>query len=149
MPVRAVSEIVIRRPRDAVAAFASDPRNDMQWIKAFVRVDPPAELPLKVGSQVTRVARFLGKNIEYVLEVTEHTPGHRLAMRTVRGPIAMNVTYEFEDAGDGARMRIINSGDASGLYALAAPLMSRMVKTNVDKDLARLKELLEERGASN
>ncbi|HEX2216582.1 MAG TPA: SRPBCC family protein [Xanthobacteraceae bacterium] len=143
MSVHAVSEIVIGRPRTAVAAFASDPRNDMRWIQAFVRVDAPNELPLRAGSQVTRVARFLGREFEYVLKIVEHQPGRRLAMRAVRGPFPMNVTYEFDDVADGTRMRIINSGNAAGFYRLAAPLMSRMVKMNVDKDLARLKAILE------
>src|SRR5688500_16003055 len=123
MGVHAVSEVVIERPREAVAAFASDPRNDMTWIKAFVRVEPPADLPLRVGSQVTRTARFMGRDIEYVLETVEHEPGRRLAMRTVRGPFAMDVTYEFDDAPEGTRMRIINAGEASGFYRLAAPLL--------------------------
>jgi hypothetical protein len=143
MSVHVVSEIVIGRPREVVAAFTCDPGNDRRWIAALARVDGPAELPLKEGDRVTRVARFLGRDIEYVLEMERHEPGRCLAMRSVKGPFAMHVTYEFNDAREGARMRIINRGDASGFYALAAPLLSRMVKSNVDKDLRRLKSLLE------
>jgi hypothetical protein len=59
MAVRAVSEVVIARPPDAVAAFAGDPRNDKAWIGGVERVDIAAELPLRAGGRVLRVSRFL------------------------------------------------------------------------------------------
>ena len=38
-----------------------------------------------VGSQIERVASFLGRRVQYVNEVTELT-GDRLVMRSVRSP---------------------------------------------------------------
>ena len=53
----------------------------------------------RVGSQVERVASFLGRHIEYVNEISGLT-GTRLAMRSVRSPFPMRVTYGFDDTGD-------------------------------------------------
>ena len=56
----------------------------------------------------------------------------------------MTVTYEFEDADGGTRVRIRTEGDASGFYRIAGPLLARAVKRGVEGDLARLKALLED-----
>ena len=44
--------------------------------------------PVRAGSQVERVAGFLGRRVKYVNEVTELT-GDRLVMRSVRLPFPM------------------------------------------------------------
>ena len=130
----------IERPREEVAAYASDWRNDEEWIGALDEVRLVQEEPL----QVARVAGFLGKRIEYVNEVVEHEPGRRLVMRSVKAPFPMTVTYEFEDAGKGGSvMRIRTQGDASGFYRVAGPLLARAVKRGLERDLATLKERLE------
>jgi uncharacterized membrane protein len=135
----------VERPRDEVAAYAADWRNDEEWIGALDEVRLVQEEPL----QVARVASFLGKRIEYVNEVVEHEPGRRLVMRSVKAPFPMTVTYEFEDAGDGASvMRIRTQGDASGFYRLAGPLLARAVKRGLERDLGQLKERLERAGPS-
>jgi uncharacterized membrane protein len=134
------AESTIARPRDAVARYATDWRNDKEWIGALTDVRLVQEEPL----QVARVASFLGKRIEYVNEVVEHEPGRRLVMRSVKAPFPMTVTYEFEDADGGdTLMRIRTEGDASGFYRLAGPLLARAVKRGLDRDLALLKQKLE------
>jgi uncharacterized membrane protein len=133
------AETTIARARGDVARYATDWRNDREWIGALTDVRLVQEKPL----QVARVASFLGKRIEYVNEVVEHEPGRRLVMRSVKAPFPMLVTYEFEDAREGTLMRIRTEGDASGFYRLAGPLLSRAVKRGVSGDLERLKTRLE------
>ena len=128
---------------ERVAAYAMDPRNDSAWIGALTEVNLLTDGPVGVGSRVERVARFLGKRIEYVNEIEEYDPPRRLAMRSVKAPFPMTVTYEFEPAGGGTLMRIATGGDASGFYRLAAPLLSRQVERGVAGDLRRLKQILE------
>ncbi|MDQ4030698.1 MAG: SRPBCC family protein [Actinomycetota bacterium] len=134
------AEIHVERPREEVARYAMDWRNDTEWIGALSRVELVSEEPL----QVRRVAGFLGKRIEYVNEVVELVPARRLAMRSVKAPFPMTVVYEFEDAGDGTLMRIRTSGDATGFYRVAGPLLARAVRRGVESDLARLKRRLED-----
>jgi uncharacterized membrane protein len=136
-------ETEIARPRDEVAAYVTDWRNDPSWIGALRDVRLETDGPFGVGSRVARVASFLGRRIEYVNEVAEYEPGRRLLMRSVKAPFPMTVLYEFEDAGDGTRVRIRAGGDASGFYRLAGPLLDRAVARGIRGDLARLKALLE------
>jgi uncharacterized membrane protein len=132
-------EIHVDRPREEVARYAMDWRNDTEWIGALTEVALVREEPL----QVRRVAAFLGKRIEYVNEVVQLQAGRLLAMRSVKAPFPMTVVYEFEDAGEGTLMRIRTGGDATGFYRVAGPLLARAVKRGVQGDLARLKRKLE------
>lgn len=144
MDVRA--EEVIDAPRAEVAAFAMDPRNDTAWIANIREATPLTPLPVTKGTRVSRVAFFLGKRVEYVLEVTEHAPGARLAMASVAGPFPMRVAYEFEDAPAGrTRARIVLGGDASPYFRLFRPLLARLSQRNIQRDLRKLKALLEAR----
>ena len=136
-------ETVIQQPRELVAGYATDWRNDLTWIGALSEVRQVTDGPFGVGTQVERVASFLGKRIEYVNEIVELVPSERLVMRSVKAPFPITVIYEFEDADGGTRMRIRTHGDASGFYKLAAPLMSGAVKRGIASDLARLKATLE------
>jgi uncharacterized membrane protein len=134
--------IDIARPRELVAAYLRDPGNDPRWIGGLRSARLVTEPPVGVGSRVERVASFLGR-IEYVNEITELTRT-RLAMRSVRSPFPMRVTYGFDDAGnDATKVSVRVEGDASRLYRLADPLMALMVHRSVQRDLRTLKRLLE------
>ena len=136
-------ETIVDRPRDDVAPYAMDPRNDRSWIGALTEVNVLTDGPLGAGTRVERVAQFLGKRIEYVNEIVDYAPPERLVMRSVKAPFPMAVTYEFEDTGGATRVRIRTSGDATGFYRLGGPLLARQVKRAITADLARLKRALE------
>jgi hypothetical protein len=126
-----------------------DPANDTRWILALdsARVLPDGDPGgVGVGTRVERLASFLGRRIEYVNEIEDYDPPRRLAMRSVKAPFPMTVVYEFEEAGDGATLaRIRAGGDASGFYSVAGPLLNRMVRHGIRRDLEALKELMERR----
>jgi uncharacterized membrane protein len=136
--------IAVACPRERVAAYLRDPGNDPHWIGGLRSARLVTDPPVGVGSRVERVASFLGRRVEYVNEVTELT-GTRLAMRSVRSPFPMRVTYGFEDAGgDTTEVSVRVEGDASRLYRLADPVMAVLVRRSVRRDLRNLKRLLED-----
>jgi hypothetical protein len=85
MPVDVTATATIDRPREEVVAFLRDPANDTGWIGGLRSARLLTPGPVGVGSQVERVASFLGRRVEYVNEITEGN-GERLAMRSVRSP---------------------------------------------------------------
>jgi hypothetical protein len=126
-----------------------NPHNDPAWIGGIREVRVLTPPPVAAGTRVARVAKFLGRSFEYVLEVADFQPGALLGMRSVSGPFPMRVTYRFDDAAEGTRVQIRVQGDAGKHYWFAAPLMTFMVKRNVARDLRTLRSKLENAGSGS
>ena len=147
MAVDVTATTSIDRPREEVAAYLRDPANDTKWIGGLRSARLLTPRPVTVGSQVERVAGFLGRRVQYVNEITELT-ADRLAMRSVRSPFPMRVTYGHRDAGDRTtEVSVRVQGDAARFYALVAPLLGLAVRRSITRDLRNLKRVLEQRPA--
>jgi hypothetical protein len=135
---------VIPFPPDLVAGYAMDYRHDHEWTQGIRTAEltrPGAGGGFGVGAQVTRVAYFLGKRIDYVLEVAEYQPPTLLDMISVVAPMPMHVTYRFDQHPDGTEASIRVRG-GGGLYRLAGPLMAWQVRHSLRKDLRDLQRRL-------
>jgi len=138
------TEIEIGRPRTDVAAYTSDPDNATAWYVKIRSVEWKTPKPLQPGSRMTFVARFLGRTLEYTYEVREMVPGERFVMATAQGPFPMETTYTWEDTpSGGTRMTLRNRGEPRGFSKLAAPIMAKAMQGANQKDLQRLKKILE------
>lgn len=144
MSVDVTTEIVIDRPIAEVSAYASDPSNAPVWYDNIDSVEWKTPPPATLGSQVTFVARFLGRRLGYTYELAELIPGGRLVMRTRQGPFPMETTYSWSSTADGStRMTLRNRGEPAGFSQLIAPFMAPAVRRANRKDLAKLKSILE------
>jgi hypothetical protein len=142
---RVDESLVIARRREDVARYMFDWRNDPEWIGGISEARLVTDGDFGVGSRVARIASFMGRQIEYVLEVDQYEPNSRVAMRSVKGPFPMTVAYELEEAEGGTRARVRVGGDATGFYRIARPLLDRAAARSIAGDLKRLKGLLESR----
>jgi hypothetical protein len=141
-----VTEATIARPREEVAAYASEPDNATAWYANIESAEWQTPRPLGVGSRFAFRASFVGRRLAYVYEVKELIPGERLVMATADGPFAMETTYTWADAaGGGTLMGLRNRGEPAGFSRILAPVMATAVRRANRKDLARLKRILEER----
>ncbi|MFI5710411.1 SRPBCC family protein [Kribbella sp. NPDC051620] len=144
MAVDVLTEIRIGRPLAEVAGYAGDPGNAPEWYSNIESVDWLTTPPVAVGSRMNFVAHFLGRRLAYTYEVVELVPLERLVMRTAQGPFPMETSYQWSAEGEQAtRMTLRNRGEPSGFAGVAAPLMAVAMRRANQKDLSRLKNLLE------
>jgi len=142
-----VTEIVIERTPEAVAAYAADPGNAPEWYVNIRSVDWETPPPMAIGSRVAFVASFLGRRLAYTYEIVEYVPNRCLVMRTAEGPFPMETTYTWEPVGgERTRMTLRNRGMPAGFSRLVAPFMGAAMRRANEKDLLALKRLLERRG---
>jgi uncharacterized membrane protein len=148
LAVDVLTEITIARPLNEVAAYATNPDNAPEWYENIESVTWRGEPPLSIGSEMTFVARFMGRRLSYVYRVVEYEPQARLVMSTVDGPFPMETTYSWTAAGENAtRMTLGNRGGATGIMGLLSPLEAIAVRRATNRDLRRLRAILESRNS--
>jgi uncharacterized protein YndB with AHSA1/START domain len=139
-------ERVIHTSLHEVATYAADPSNAPEWYANIDSVEWRTDPPVRVGSEMDFVARFLGRRIAYTYRVEELVPDERLVMATAQGPFPMRTEYGWESAGDATIMTLRNTGEPSGFASVAAPIMEAAMRRATSKDLARLAAIVERRG---
>ena len=141
--VDATSTIVIDRPPDVVARYASNPDHVPDWYANISSVEWRTNPPLTIGSRIAFVAHFLGRRMAYTYEIVELS-ANRLVMRTAEGPFPMETTYSWEPVvGGRTRMTLRNRGTPAGFSRWIAPFMQIAIRRANGKDLRLLKQRLE------
>ena len=136
---------VINRPAAEVADFFFDATNNPVWQKGMRRCEWETPGPISVGSTYLQEASFLGRTITSRFEVTEHTPGESITIRTIESTFPIAVTRTVETIGPTTcRLTARISGGPGGIFALAAPLIRRLAQRSVDADYDRLVSHLSE-----
>jgi hypothetical protein len=146
MPFDVRVEAHVARSPEEVSAYMFDPHYDPEWITGIEQVDPPAA-PVGVGTETHRLARFMGRRIDYVLKVVEHVPDRLLVMESVRAPFPMGVTYGVEPDRSGSRVSLRVTGGYGLLMRLAEPIVSRQIKRSLEADLRHLRGRLDANAA--
>jgi carbon monoxide dehydrogenase subunit G len=149
---RVEEAVVIDRPPEEVFAYVTTPENDREWVSTAVERQREDEGPIRVGSRIRAVDRFLGRRIESTLEVTAHEPNTRSDIR-LEGPIAARGSYLLEPVDGRTRFRWVLDAEAGlgGLYLgkVTDPLVTLLFRRRVRFDLRRLKDALERRAGSS
>jgi uncharacterized membrane protein len=136
----------VHRPAEELFAFVADMENNPRWQQGQVSCEWTTPPPIGVGSRYDQHARFLGRDIVSTFEVTELEPDRRIRIRTVDGPMPMDITREVEPTGDGrSRVTATIRGGPTGPLRLLDPLTRRMVQRSVRGDYERLGRLLDGR----
>ena len=135
--------VEIARPPAEVYAYLADPTHLPDWQEDVQDVRDAPGGPLGRGAIFTEVRSFLGKRAESTLEVTAAEPGRELSLRTVAGPVRVEIRHLLEPAGEGTLIRVEAEADAGKLFGLGGPLLRKAAERKARSDFARLKALLE------
>lgn len=133
----------IQRPVAEVFSYVVDPKNLPEW-NAIVEESRASETPVRVGTKITGRARFLGRKIESVNEVTELVQNERFVQKTAK-PFPLTLTNMFATAGAGTKLTTVLEGEPGGFFKIGEPILARIAKKQFQAQLDTLKELLEAR----
>jgi len=135
--------VVINRPVPKVFSAMDDLDKAPNWNPAVAEVRRTDDGPIKVGSTVVYVGKFLGRNYESSAEYVEYVPNERSSTRTTSGPFHLEIENVFEAVDGGTRLTSTFRGESRGFFKLAEPVTVRLTKRQFETATENFKELLE------
>lgn len=135
--------VEIERPPEDVFAVLTDPGRLADWQGTVVEAELEGDGPMRAGARVREVRSFLGKRIESTVEILEHEPPSRFALRSAAGPVSFHVEQSVEPTASGSRVRVSMEGEARGVMAVGSRIAVKAAERQLKSDLASLKRLLE------
>ena len=140
--VKVKTSVVINRPVEEVFKFWDDPDNNAQWQTGLIESKQTSEGARGVGSTLLSVNQFLGRRLEFAVEITEYEPNRRVGFNT-SGPFPFSGTTSFEAVEGGTRVELEAEGDVSGIFKLAEPIVARTAQRQFEGNYLTLKDVLE------
>jgi uncharacterized membrane protein len=141
-------DILINAPIQQVFHYVADPVDMMNWLSGLVKNQDVPQGPVEVGQSWTQFVQVMGRKFEYIREVTEYDPQHRVAWRFSAMGINGIGYCELEPAESGTKIvfgldytypRLLLGG------LLDKMLMEKLANREAQSSLVRLKALLEDR----
>lgn len=132
------------RPVAEVFAFVDDDEKVKQWIGGLLETKRTTEGKPGVGSKFHQMIKVGNRIMEMDGELLAYEPNKWVSVKIDSDLCEMKVNYDFKEV-DG-RTRLTYTCDSvyrSLLYRLLSPLIKRITQQKLQKDFARLKELLE------
>ena len=136
-------QIFIKRDPVEVYDFISDPTNSPKYQSGMQSATWTSDGPVGVGSTYKVVTRFLGKDIEATIEITDWQPPTQNTIKTISGPIPMEVTVNVAAQDGGTLLSQKGQVELAGFFKLAEGLLRSQVEKQMEADLNALKMMLE------
>jgi uncharacterized membrane protein len=134
--------VTIRAPADAVFNFVAEPANTPRFMSGISRYDPIGAKDRGKGAVLLSTANVAGKSFDVELVITSWKEHEMMVATSRKGPKTQG-SWRFEEYDDGTT-------DATLLYEYELPLVfkfvpgaSRIIESNMEKSLRKLKQLVE------
>jgi uncharacterized protein YndB with AHSA1/START domain len=145
-----VESIEIRRRPEEVFPYITDPARLTEWQESVVRAHTEGGGAPTAGSRLSQTRRIGRVERTMTMEVTEHNPPRRWAVRGIDGPVRMigKGTVEPLEGGAHSRVTIELDFEGHGIGKLLVPLVvRRQARRELPRNQQALKERLESVGA--
>ena len=144
--MRAQAEVMIEATPEEVFRYVTEPEHGPRWQSSAVSTRVTTPRPIGLGSRMEHEGRWLGMPISTTAVVTVYEPvrryGYDISSKMAREPSAMR--YLLEPRLGGTWLRLSNDAPLPGLMKLVEPLLQRSVQRMFERDVARLKAVIEE-----
>ena len=134
----------INRPVEDVFAVLSNPENAPKWSLSAVDERLTSPPPVRVGSTRRAVVKsFGGGTTQNEAICTAFEPNRRLAWQSTSGIVPFAVTVDTTPVDGGTRLDSMWTFEFHGLLRLARPVLVRLFRRAMQKDVDNLRALME------
>jgi uncharacterized membrane protein len=137
------ASVVIGRPIEEVFTYVVDAATWPKWQEGLLEAEQTSEGPVGSGTTFRGTNQMMGQKMEWTSEVTEFETNKKVGHRIISGPMSVQQALTFEAADGGTKFSLVAEGETGGFFKMAEPLVNRMMKKQLEANLARLKEILE------
>ncbi len=141
--IKVTSSVEIEHDPNEVFQYIADPENNPQWQSGMKSCKWESKHHNWIGSTYIQEASFLGKEIESTFEIIDFQQGYMIKGQSISGTFPITFTRIVESTSNGCKVTAIVEGDPKGVFKIAQPLMTWMVKYSVEKDYQKLKSMFE------
>ena len=146
----ATAETVIERRPDAVWAYVGDPCNQDEWVDGMSGSEIEGDGPPGVGTVIRGSYKGGAGQGPVALRITAFEPERRLAIEGFEGLFLFTGDLTLAREGDGTRVRNSMTAESDHWFTAVMfvglrPLMSRLFRRQMRKELRQLKAILEAR----
>ena len=114
-----------------------------RWMTGLEVYEPLDPGPLRAGSRIRQELSVSGYQLRFELRVAELDPPRRAVLRFEGSGFKAANEYSIREAGGGAVVTWVISGDTTSFKArLIAPMVQAKLQEKLETDLARLRALL-------
>lgn len=135
--------IVINRPLEEVFAYLTDVANWSRWNEAVGNVAQTPPGPMGLGTTLQGASEVMGRTMAWSGEILEYEPNKKVIQKMRVGPAEIQASWIFEPVEGGTRLTMRSEAETGGPFTIAGPLIDRLVKKQMEENLARLKAVLE------
>jgi carbon monoxide dehydrogenase subunit G len=142
---RIEESVPIDRPPEQVWASIADYSFDLQWRRGITEMTPDPPGPPAPGSRIHEVLKLAGRRFTTDSTVGEVDPGvsYSFAGAGTSGDIRGRRTVMPKPGGDGSVFTYTIELEPRGTARALGPLLVPLLRSGLQKDLKRLKALLE------
>jgi len=136
--------VVINLPPEEIFAYLADLDNLVDWSSPVVAVRKISQGAMCVGGVLRTTMRFLGRWLDITFEVVEFELGRCLTIKSISGAAPCLFSYQFEPVEDnGTNVCLETVIHFTGMAGLAEPVVTRVIRRQLEHDLLTLKDMLE------
>jgi uncharacterized protein YndB with AHSA1/START domain len=135
--------VTIRQTPEKVFSYLSDLEKIKQWTP-FKNLTLKTEGPLGVGSRFTQALEIIGKTIESEVEITGYDAPKFLSLKSISGPVNFEQRFTLLPTAEGSQLEAVLEGVPTGLLKAAQPLLKPAVEKQLNDQVKKLKQLLEQ-----
>ena len=140
------ASIIINKPVDEVFAYVTDVKTWPRWEAGLLKAEQTSDGPLNVGTTFRGMNQVLGQRMEWTSEVTNYIPSKSWGQKIVSKNWATEESLTFEPfQGKTTKFTLFSELEMGGLLGLFAPFVARRMQKQIEKNLVRLKDILESR----
>ena len=136
------NSVFISQPLEKVFEFVTDFNNNVIWQTDILMMEVNSAIHFGQGSTYRCVNRFMGKRIETEGLITAYEPDRRCCLRITSGPVTGTTSLNFEAVDGGTKFTTFGALDLT-YFRLARLLVKRKIKQQLENDMDKLKDILE------